>query len=475
VVTPPVERGSPIPGATAIGPPRSVSTVRLRTRWTRALALFLAVFTLVGIANFVGTRSTAGAFRNVAVRMENEADALAQLRGDIVSVALARAAAVQHLTVDGRQLHAAWADAATSYARAIRVLRPGGGREIIKDQLAASKALWPEDITTLTPVEFLARTARGRENFAKLDEAAEASRAQTRRDLADATHLERAMTAATALAGLLLLALMLRFARRLSSEVLRPVANLRDSADRLAAGDLDHRVEVQRADEIGDLAVTFNAMADVIASSHRSLTLQASHDALTGLANRTAFYARLQAALAHPDRRDGTQAVLFVDLDDFKDVNDELGHAAGDEVLCAVATRLTNTVRPGDLVARLGGDEFALLLDGLDGPAVALDIAQRAVAALGAPLEVSGISVRVGASAGLAMRHDNGDSDTLMREADVAMYAAKREGKNRVQRYGHTEPPLGVGRKRRARRTSGSIGLARAGPGSSTSWPSKAQ
>lgn len=219
---------------------------------------------------------------------------------------------------------------------------------------------------------------------------------------------------------------MLRFARRLSSEVLQPVATLRDSADRLARGELDHRVEVLRADEIGDLGATFNAMADVIASSHRSLTLQASRDALTGLANRTAFHDRLQAVLAHPERRNGTQAVLFVDLDDFKDVNDELGHAAGDEVLCAVAARLVAAVRPGDLVARLGGDEFALLLDGVDGPAAALAIAERVVVALTAPVEVFGTSVHVGASAGLAMRHDASDSDALMREADVAMYSAKR-------------------------------------------------
>ena len=427
---------APVPGGTAVPPPRSASTVSLRTRWSRALAVFLTVFTMGGIANFVGARSTASAFRGVAVRMESEADALARLRSDIVSVAVARSAAVQQLQVDAGQLDAALDAQATSFAQAIRVLRPGGGREIIEDQLATSKELWPEDIATLSPAEFLAKTAKGRQNFAKLDEAAEASRAQTRKDLADATDLERTMTVGTALASLLLVALMLRFARRLSSEVLRPVATLRDSAGRLATGDLDHRVEVQRADEIGDLATTFNAMADVIASSHRDLTLQASHDALTGLANRTAFYDRLQAALAHPDRRDGTQAVLFVDLDDFKDVNDELGHAAGDEVLRTVAARLTDSVRPGDLVARLGGDEFALLLDGVHGAAVALDIAERAVAALSAPVEVSGNSVQVGASAGLAMRHDSSDSDDLMREADLAMYSAKRQGKNRVHRYG---------------------------------------
>ncbi len=79
-----------------------------------------------------------------------------------------------------------------------------------------------------------------------------------------------------------------------------------------------------------------------------------------------AFHSRLQAALSVPDRREGGQAVLFVDLDDFKDVNDRFGHDAGDEVLRAVAARLTEAVRPGDLVARLGGDEFALLLEGID-------------------------------------------------------------------------------------------------------------
>ncbi len=397
--------------------------------------VFLVLFSAGGIANFVGTRSTVDAFRDVSTRMENDGEALSRLRADVVSTALLRSAAVQRLGVDKSQLDAASAAEAASFSRAIRVLRPGGGREIIEHQYEAAKALWPGDITTLSAVEFVSTAAKGRANFARIDEAALASQAEARADLAAAADLERRLTMATAGVSLLLAVLVLRFSRRLASEVLRPVAALRDSANRLAAGELDHRIDVGRADEIGDVAAAFNSMADALAASHRDLSLQANQDALTAVANRVAFHSRLQAALSVPDRREGGQAVVFVDLDDFKDVNDRLGHDAGDEVLRAVATRLTEAVRPGDLVARLGGDEFALLLDGIDEPGVALDIANRAIAVLAAPVTVSGTRVRVGASAGLAMRSQGSDSAGLMRQADIAMYAAKRQGKNRVERY----------------------------------------
>jgi diguanylate cyclase len=405
----------------------------LRRRWSRTVAVFLAVFTVGALANFVGTRATANAFQDAAERIERDADVLGQLRADIVTSALLRSGVVQHLR-EKAALDLAVATEDAAFQRAIATLRPGAGREILEKQYAATKALWPEDITTLTPLQFLARSAKGRQNFDMLDDAAAASRASAHADLAHAAALERRMTVAAALASLLLIALVVRFARRLSSEVLSPVAQLRDSADRLRAGDLNHRVEVDRADEIGDLAATFNAMAEVIAVSHHDLTIQASHDALTGLANRTAFHGRLEGVLAQPERREGT-AVLFVDLDDFKDVNDRLGHAVGDAVLQAVATRLAAAVRPGDLVARLGGDEFALLLDGVADPALALDIADRAVASIAVPVEIGSIKVQVGASAGLAMRHDHSDVDSIMREADLAMYSAKGAGKNRVTRF----------------------------------------
>jgi diguanylate cyclase (GGDEF)-like protein len=165
------------------------------------------------------------------------------------------------------------------------------------------------------------------------------------------------------------------------------------------------------------------------------LQRRASTDLLTGLTNRAEFRSRLQLALARTEVRAGDVALLFIDLDDFKDVNDTLGHAAGDDLLAVVADRLRQVVRSGDLVARLGGDEFAVLLQGPDAIAHAMTVGERAVDALGEPVDVNGTSVRVGASVGLATSCDGSDLDRLMREADVAMYTAKSLGKNRFERY----------------------------------------
>jgi diguanylate cyclase (GGDEF)-like protein len=235
------------------------------------------------------------------------------------------------------------------------------------------------------------------------------------------------------LSSVLLLAVIL--GRRLSTQVLRPVGTLRDSANHLAAGELDHRVIVDRTDELGELAESFNAMADAIAGSQRQLRSEATTDALTGLPNRAAFHARLDTVLAQPERRSGEDAVMFVDLDDFKDVNDTLGHAAGDHLLRIVAGRLAAAVRPGDLVARLGGDEFAVLLESVPDATVAAAIAERIVFVLADPVQLGEHTARVGASVGLAMRTEGSNFDTLMRQADIAMYAAKGKGKNRVERY----------------------------------------
>ncbi|MDX6410746.1 MAG: hypothetical protein QOE91_262, partial [Gaiellaceae bacterium] len=157
-------------------------------------------------------------------------------------------------------------------------------------------------------------------------------------------------------------------------------------------------------------------------------------DQLTGLANRSSFHDRLDAALRVAQRRNGNHAVLFVDIDDFKDVNDHHGHLAGDDVLRELATVLNETVRSVDIAARWGGEEFALILPGADA-AGGVHLAERARVALAdrTILTQEGVPVRVTASFGVASSPEHGDGDDLLRAADSALYEAKKRGKNRVE------------------------------------------
>jgi diguanylate cyclase (GGDEF)-like protein len=167
---------------------------------------------------------------------------------------------------------------------------------------------------------------------------------------------------------------------------------------------------------------------------------RAFHDPLSGLANRTLFRDRLDHALSTHRRSGGTVAVLFVDLDDFKTVNDSLGHQAGDRLLVAVAERISACLRPGDTAARLGGDEFAVLVEQLDGVDGAVAAAERLLAALGDPLPTVDRYVSIGASIGIACAvAGQATGDTVLRDADTAMYAAKTGGKGR---YAVFEPAM---------------------------------
>jgi len=166
----------------------------------------------------------------------------------------------------------------------------------------------------------------------------------------------------------------------------------------------------------------------------QQLSHQAFHDSLTGLANRALFLDRVTHALDRGDRHARPVAVLFVDIDDFKTVNDSLGHHHGDEVLIAVAEVLKHSVRPGDTVARLGGDEFAVLLEAGQMPAAAEVVARRIALALSHPIEIGHEEISMRASIGIALGQPPVDEPGgLMREADLAMYMAKRNGKGRFE------------------------------------------
>jgi diguanylate cyclase (GGDEF)-like protein len=205
-------------------------------------------------------------------------------------------------------------------------------------------------------------------------------------------------------------------------------------------------------DEIAFLEATANVLADAIERrrAEEEMSRQGLHDPLTGLPNRTLFMDRLSLALNQAARRKTSVAVLFIDLDRFKLVNDSLGHGAGDELLCMLAARLIEVLRPGDTVARFGGDEFCVICDDLDDPELAIGIAQRMTAALARPFMLGTSEQFVSASVGIAVATDLArTAEDLVGEADAAMYRAKENGRGGFELFdavmrGHASERLRV-------------------------------
>jgi two-component system cell cycle response regulator len=168
----------------------------------------------------------------------------------------------------------------------------------------------------------------------------------------------------------------------------------------------------------------------------------ALHDPLTGLANRRLLVDRMSVAVAQARRSKGCMAVMYLDLDGFKEINDTLGHGAGDLLLQAVAKRLTDTVREEDTVARLGGDEFVMTLPHIHGNAAAAGMAAKVIDAVSQPYDIEGRTVHMTVSVGIGIYpNDGNDAEALMKSADTALYEAKRAGKN-TYRVG-TKAPAG--------------------------------
>lgn len=251
--------------------------------------------------------------------------------------------------------------------------------------------------------------------------------------------LDRVRTAVVpSVLGALVLAAWLawRASRRMRRRVITPMARLGAGARELRSDRGVAPVQVPGAvRELQELARTLDETSAALAATHDRLRDQASTDSLTGLPNRRAFTCLLESAL----RRNPTGvAVLFIDLDDFKVVNDSLGHHAGDELLAVVADRLRGVVRGSEVVARLGGDEFAVLITSADAHRAAAVLAERALGALAEDAVIDGSPVELGCSIGLAVAEDGSAidaADQLLRNADFAMYMAKSQGKNRVDVY----------------------------------------
>jgi len=263
------------------------------------------------------------------------------------------------------------------------------------------------------------------------------------------------VVAAAVLALSLLIALLL--AGRMQRMVSVPILRLADTARRISeTRDYRLRTEKLTADEIGRLADDFNGMLEQIqlrdhelrqAREHledqvaartaelteltHELEHQAYHDTLTGLANRITFDDRLQFAIAQAQRNHERLAVLFLDLDRFKVINDTLGHAIGDLVLIEVARRLRTCLRQSDTLGRFGGDEFSVLLPQVESVEDVTEVARKLTDAISVPVSVNGYTLHISTSIGITLFPDDGASgELLMKNADTAMYRSKDQGRN---------------------------------------------
>jgi two-component system cell cycle response regulator len=227
----------------------------------------------------------------------------------------------------------------------------------------------------------------------------------------------------------------------LARSVTGSVATLRRGVARLSVGELSHRVAVRHDDELGELAIAFNTMADALETSRMELTELANHDGLTGLYNHQRFYTLLNEELARGKRFDRPVSLLLLDIDHFKRVNDAHGHQAGDTVLKGLSRLLVHQARTIDRVCRYGGEEICVIL-----PETALDVAASMAERLRLAVEAYSFAIHAGAplritvSIGVASWpvHAN-DAHALVAATDTALYAAKRGGRNRVVCY---EPSL---------------------------------
>jgi diguanylate cyclase (GGDEF)-like protein len=219
--------------------------------------------------------------------------------------------------------------------------------------------------------------------------------------------------------------------------IFRPLARAARRADLMTSGELPlSPLPIERDDEVGHLTSAFNRLLEKLRSSQAQLAEIAHHDQLTGLPNRRLLSDRIGQTLARSHRNGTALAVLFLDLDGFKPINDQYGHEAGDEALIQVGRRLSMVVREVDTLARVGGDEFVIVISDLDptaekATAAASAVAAKCLEAISAPMTIKGEAQTVGASIGIALGDGNSSFDELLSMADNAMYKAKEAGKGK--------------------------------------------
>jgi len=429
-----VPRNKPAPAETN-GSRRMLAPMSLRMRMAFGIgAVVLPVLLLAAVAS-VASRTTLAGFETAASSAAEEAIPLAKLEAELL---VARAAGYDDV-FDGAAGGAGFDKAVEDVDRRFRRLLRTEGLDDEHVLVLSAERSWIGAVTivesarSLSPADRLVEMERADVFYRAADDdlaaAERAAVAEQSKRLSDARALDTRTqrTALVLLAAAVIAAVVAAF--NLIRSLLRPLDMLKHGASRLRQRDLKHRVRVERNDELGEVAEGFNRMAEEIERIHRVLLQRALLDPLTKLGNRALLMDRVGHALARRDH-DGVLALLMIDLDGFKAVNDRHGHLSGDQVLADVAERVKSCLRGQDSASRLGGDEFAVLLEDLESPDGAVDVAQRINHALLAPFRVGDEQVTLSASIGIALGRPDSTVDSLLGEADLAMYRVKRAGKN---------------------------------------------
>ncbi|MCW8894959.1 MAG: EAL domain-containing protein [Sulfurimonas sp.] len=227
-----------------------------------------------------------------------------------------------------------------------------------------------------------------------------------------------------------------------------PLRRLIKGIDIIADGDYTYRSKIKNNDEFGLISTRFNEMANEIQKREYALDSMVQQDLLTKIPNRYMFNARLEDAISRADRLGTKIAVFFLDIDDFKNVNDTFGHNFGDKLLVQVSSNLVEIMRRNDLLARIGGDEFNVLIEDLNSIVVAEEIAQKILKQLTLPIIIDNHKINITGSIGISIYpHDANNATSLLKNADLAMYHAKDTGRNTYQFFSEE---LSVSLKNRA-------------------------
>lgn len=242
----------------------------------------------------------------------------------------------------------------------------------------------------------------------------------------------RERNAIVLISSLLLLSTLLWLFLVLAQDIAKPLKSMVSATGDIVRGNYHRRVLPCKIPELNELAKAINYLAQQLEIQLAELSWRAFHDPLTNLPNRALFLNQLEQVLLTLGKQQSSLAVLFLDLDGFKVINDSLGHKAGDELLIAVSQRLKSCLRSTDIVARLGGDEFIILVKEISNQTEVTSVAERIIEQLQTPFTIQGREVFISSSIGITLNTSGYErSDDLMRNADAAMYDAKKRGKSR--------------------------------------------